>query len=339
MSTDLGRVRRWRPGQLGAVIVAALAIAAIDAALAAAGDRVSRGTQALVLLVPVLGAAVVAGRRAALAVGIVAMVGFSLVLPPVGSPKVRLADDLVALAVFALVVIVIVVTFVAGRIEVLNNVERQRRLLLRSVSHDLRTPLAAIGAAASELAEGNHVDDNGRAMVELISRQVGQLDRLVANLLSLNRIEAGALKLNLQPVDASELVRHVIDQRTEATDTPIDLRLAEDLPTVRGDFTLLGQVVVNLVENAIRHSPPGHAVEIATAHRDAYVEIAVSDHGPGVPVDQRMAIFEPFRSGGNAGTSGIGLAISRAIVGAHAGTITAGAGADGGAIFTVRLPV
>jgi two-component system sensor histidine kinase KdpD len=69
------------------------------------------------------------------------------------------------------------------------------------------------------------------------------------------------------------------------------------------------------------------------------VEIAVSDHGPGVPVDQRMAIFEPFRSGGNAGTSGIGLAICRAVVGAHAGTITAGAGADGGAIFTVRLPV
>jgi two-component system sensor histidine kinase KdpD len=271
---------------------------------------------------------------------LIATVAFALVLPPVGSPAVHLADDVVALAVFAVVVAGVLVALVAGRFELLSNIEDQRRLLLRTVSHDLRTPLATIAVASSELTSGAHVDDAGAALAQLIEREVQRLDRLVANLLSLNRIEAGALELQIQAIDVADLVGHVVSRHAQLlADVRIEVDVAPDLPVIRGDFALLEEVLTNLLENAVRHSPPDAVVHLTAAHVANATRIDVVDEGTGILPHERDAIFEPFRSGTNAGVSGIGLAICQAVVRAHHGTISASGRDGGGARFTIVLPI
>jgi two-component system sensor histidine kinase KdpD len=268
-------------------------------------------------------------------VAAIATITFSLVIPPIGSPQVHLVDDAIALAVF-LTVAVLVGALVAGRVELLTEIDNQRSLLLRSVSHDLRTPLASIRAAASEIALQS---DSTPELADLIADEAERLDRLVANLLSLSRMEARSPRLDLQPVDLAELVDAVVHrQRRLVATSPLELTVAEGLSIVRGDRALLEQVVVNLLDNAVRHGGTGTPVRICTASDEREVLLEVSDVGPGVPVEDRRAIFEAFRHGGHGRSTGVGLAICRAIVEAHAGTVSVGDAPGGGATFSVRLP-
>src|SRR4051794_9030077 len=194
-----------------------------------------RATVALLLVVPVVAAAVLTTRRIAYAVGAAATLVFALTVPPIGSPRVHVAEDLVALLVF-LGVAFVVSTLVAGRIELLARVERQRSSLLRSVSHDLRTPLAVIEAAASDLRHGEHHDDaSTNELLETISDEAHRLDRLVGNLLSLGRIDAGALVPNVGSVDLRELVDatvHRLERVLRGTHPRLDN--PDDVPPVRG---------------------------------------------------------------------------------------------------------
>ena len=318
---------------VGTVVVLVLALA-----LGPHRD-VSRAAQALTFVVPVVGAAVLGGRRSAYSVAAVATLAFTFVIPPVGSLRVRVEQDLVALTVFFLVALV-VGGVVARRIELLGAVERDRSALLRSVSHDLRTPLATIRAAASELATNDQLPaETTTRFLELIGDESERLDRLVANLLSLSRIEAGAYPPTLQAVDVGELVAHTA-ARLERLFTAVELRLQvpDELPAVNGDYTQLEQLLTNLLENAARHTPAGGSVTVEARAEAGAVVLSVADEGPGVDPADVDTLFEPFRTGRIAGASGIGLAICRAVAEHHHGTIAVGTSGAGGAVFTVTLP-
>lgn len=228
-----------------------------------------------------------------------------------------------------------------GRIEAFGRVEQRRSVLLRSVSHDLRTPLSAIKAAASELSESAHDEAARDRLLELIAYESERLDRLVANLVSFGRIEAGSLVLQRQSVDVAELVEFCtarLGPTMAAKGIVVKTEVSESLPSLHVDYVLFEQVLTNLLGNAQRHSPPGGVVQVLGRSDGTEVTLSVIDAGPGVDPAEADAIFLPFRSGTVAGTSGIGLAICKAIVEAHGGRIGVGEAPGGGAKFTVAIP-
>ena len=317
-----------------------LAVAAVAGALGPLRHEDTRTAQALTLVVPVVAVAVLGGRKAAYAVACAATLAFSLIVPPLGSLQLRLAEDLVALVVFSAVAVV-VGTVVGRRIELLGEVERQRTALLRAVSHDLRTPLSAIRAAASELADPESLPPaTARRFAEVIEAEAERLDRLVANLLSLSRVEAGAFIPDRHPVDVGELVE-VVQTRLGRLlrHVRLTVEVPDDLPAVAGDHTQLDQLLTNLVENAARHTPAGATVEIRAAALDGWIHLSVCDEGPGIDPADAAGLFEPFRSGRVPGVSGMGLAICKAVAEGHGGSISVGENPGGGAVLTVVLPV
>jgi two-component system sensor histidine kinase KdpD len=315
------------------VIVLALVVGLLE-------DTIGQAAEALVLVVPVMLTAALGGRRPAWFVAALATLTFLVVLPPVGTLRIHLAEDIVALVVFSVVAFT-VGGLVAQRVDMLGRLERQRAALLRSVSHDLRTPLAAIRAAASELqTESSHTVEQQRRMLAMVEDEAERLDRLVGNLLSLARVEGGGLEPRRQAVDIVELVELCAARLSRVlAETGVVIDAAPDLPLVLADHTLLEQVMTNLIENAARHSPRGASVDIMVRADARAIELVVADGGPGVSAADRATIFEPFRSGPSAGKSGIGLAICKAVVEAHGGTIDVGDSSRGGAAFTVSLPI
>lgn len=232
----------------------------------------------------------------------------------------------------------------AERIRLQMETERMRNALLSTVSHDLRTPLATITGAASILAEdGTGVSEsNRRELATSIVDEADRLNRLVANLLDLTRLEAGAIQLHrdLQPIDE---VIEVSLSRLERPlrDHPVVTRVSPDLPPVAIDGLLIQQVLVNLLDNASKFAPAGTEVDLAAFTEGDHLVIEVGDHGPGIPPGEEQQIFEKFyrASGPQQRGSGIGLAICRGIVELHGGRITARNRPDkGGAIFRVSLP-
>ena len=208
-------------GPLTAVAIGTVGLLLVIAIVLPLGEGSSRIIHAVLLLIPVIVAGLLGGRAAAVAVTAEAAVAFSMFLEPIGSPAVRIHTDLIALGVFVLAAAAIGVlvasvvsaerervTAERGRLEALERSEQQRKALLRSVSHDLRTPLATIRGATEELYEGVEYDAAGRReLLGLVLREAERLDRIVANLLSLSRIEAGALLPELRPVRLDEVVR------------------------------------------------------------------------------------------------------------------------------------
>jgi K+-sensing histidine kinase KdpD len=342
MDRGIGGIRELLTGDVRPLPATAVGLAAVVAIALVFGPLhadVARSTEALALVVPVVGAAVAGGRRAAYAVAAAATVAFSFLIPPVGSVRVQLTQDLVALVVFG-VVAVAVGALVASRIEILGRIERQRSALLRSVSHDLRTPLAVILAVATELLDVDSVGPEASRDLGLIAGEAARLDRLVANLLSLGRIEAGALRPVKHPVDIGELLAHSVNRLARLFEgVTLDIEAPDELPAVDLDFVLVEQLVTNLLENARRHSPPGGVIRVSVRRVSRGLDLVVSDDGPGVDPAERAAIFEPFRSGALAGSSGIGLAICEAVAEAHGGSIGVGESSTGGAEFTVFLPI
>ncbi|HEX3542306.1 MAG TPA: ATP-binding protein [Acidimicrobiales bacterium] len=395
----MGRHRLTSRPWIG-VGIGVLSVVVLTLAVSPFRDHLSRAIPALLLVLPVVAAGVLGGRAAAVATAVVATVALNIgFIPPVGSARVAVPDDAVALVVFGLVALT-VGTLVAleedrrraaeqraeeinamharfqalvaerehlrqeaDRVAVMEQVDVQRAALLRSVSHDLRTPLSSIRAVASDLRSGEvHSDAVRHELLGLVCVQAERLDRIVANLLSLSRIEAGAFQPDRQAVDLEELVREVTSRLQPLFDDDairVDCHLGRDLPLVDVDYVQIDQVLSNLLENAARFSPPGgavhvHAVAGAGAGAGAgpvgrpsgngstgCVEVSVSDEGPGIPPPDLARIFEPFRAGRAAqdSVSGVGLALCKAIVEAHGGMITAANNPAGGARLCFTLPV
>lgn len=230
----------------------------------------------------------------------------------------------------------------AAQADALALMDDQRSALLRSVSHDLRTPLSAIRAVVTDLRSDVVHDPCTQAeLLTLVSDEVDRLDRLVANLLSLSRIEAGMAEPDRQAVDLEELltdrVRHLAPLFAELR---VRTSIPADLPLVDADYPQLEQVVTNLLANAARHAPPDTDVWLVARPEDAsFVRVEVSDRGKGVTDDESARIFEPFQRGPGSGSTGIGLAICKAIVEAHGGRIWVERTFGGGATFAFTLPL
>ncbi|MCE9554345.1 MAG: sensor histidine kinase KdpD [Planctomycetes bacterium] len=225
--------------------------------------------------------------------------------------------------------------------------EQMRSSLLSSVSHDLRTPLAAIGGAASSLLEGSASSDGDDSRKELLTGicdEAKRLTRLVDNLLDITRLESGSIRLNKQWHVLEELVGSALVQlRRELTEHQVRVEIPDNLRLLSLDGILIEQLFANLLENAIRYTPPGTCITITAKESPHRVLVRVSDNGPGFPPGTENQVFEKFFRGGSSTPDsrrgvGLGLAICKSIVQAHGGQITAGNRAEGGAEFAISLP-
>ncbi|OGP85363.1 MAG: two-component system sensor histidine kinase KdbD, partial [Deltaproteobacteria bacterium RBG_13_65_10] len=221
--------------------------------------------------------------------------------------------------------------------------EHLRSTLLSSVSHDLRTPLAAITGAASVLMEdeASLAGPVKRDLLETIYEESRRLDRLVGDLLDITRVESGALKMRLEWQPVEEIVGAALNRlEPQLRGRAVRIDLPADLPLVRFDAVLMEQVLVNLLDNAIKYTPKESPIDITARSEGGQLILEVADRGPGIPAGQEGLIFEKFyRSppGGRARGVGLGLAICQAILAAHEGRIWVENRPGGGAAFKVAL--
>jgi two-component system sensor histidine kinase KdpD len=220
--------------------------------------------------------------------------------------------------------------------------ERLRNSLLSSVSHDLRTPLTSITGAASTLMQGKASDEQQLELATTIYEESDRLNRLVRNLLDMTRLESGQLRLNLQWHSLEELIGSAAS-RTESLfkQHKLELNVADNLPLVNIDGVLMEQVLINLLENEARHTPPGTLVKLNALVSGGFVRVEITDNGPGLKQGEEESIFEKFQRGEEAtGVGfGLGLAICRAVLQAHGAQIWARNGPEGGALFVFELKI
>ena len=223
--------------------------------------------------------------------------------------------------------------------------ERLRNSLLSSVSHDLRTPLASItGAASTLLDEQGHQDDASRRdLLETIHEEAFRLNRLVANLLDMTRLESGALKVKKEWLSIEEPIGGALTRlESSLAGRKVEMQVPRDLPLVPFDGLLIEQVLVNLLENAIKYTAPESPITISGSASPDAVMVEVADRGPGVPSGTEERVFEKFQrleSKGPQGGVGLGLTICRGIITAHGGRISVTNRAEGGAAFRFTLPL
>jgi two-component system sensor histidine kinase KdpD len=213
--------------------------------------------------------------------------------------------------------------------------------LFSGVTHDVKTPLAAIMTAVTSLMDGRGFSDaEHHAHLDTIKEEAERLHRVVNNLLDVARLRAGVLVPKKTPSAIDELIESVISRLRQLLDgRPVEMRVGEDVPEVPMDVVQIDQVLTNLFENAVKFTPSGSPVSILAVGNSQGVRVTVSDHGPGIPKKDRVRIFEPFeRAEASETGTGLGLAISNAIVVAHGGRMWVSDNPTGGAAFTFELP-
>lgn len=233
----------------------------------------------------------------------------------------------------------------AEQAQILQARENLERALLNSISHDLRTPLVTVtGVLASLRDEGMHLGEQSRReLLETAADEAERLNRFVGNLLDMTRIEAGAIRLNSELCDIQDLVgcaMAAIKQRVGGRS--IRIRLADDLPMVPLDLVLMTQVLVNLLDNSLKYSPPEGNIEISSRLEQCWLLLEIADQGPGVPEQDLKRVFDKFYRipvPEGVGGTGLGLSICKGIVEAHNGTIKAINRAGGGLLIVIRLPL
>ncbi len=224
--------------------------------------------------------------------------------------------------------------------------ERARSSLLSSVSHDLRTPLAVIAGSTSTLLEmGDAADRATRdALLTEVYDESVRLTRLVENLLSMTRLDSGVITVKKEWFPLEDVIGSALTRlRRDASGRTVTKRLPADVPLVPLDGVMIEQVLFNLVDNALKYSPAGAPIDISARVEGESVIVDVADRGPGLREDEHARVFEKLyrgsasKSGGRG--AGLGLAIARAIVTAHGGSIWAGDRPGGGAVFSFSLPL
>ncbi|MYM30055.1 DUF4118 domain-containing protein [Duganella sp. CY15W] len=230
--------------------------------------------------------------------------------------------------------------------------ERLRNSLLAALSHDLRTPLTSLVGLSEALAGSRPaLSEAQQASAQALHDEARRLSTMVANLLDMARIQSGDVQFNLQWQPLEEVVGSALRACTAALQQHrVSTRLPADLPLLRYDAVLIERVLANLLENAAKYTPPGARIEISAALHGAWINVMVYDDGPGLPPGREEALFEKFTRGERESAKpgvGLGLAICRAIVSAHGGSIHAASGHGvaspasplGGAAFTFTLPL
>lgn len=230
----------------------------------------------------------------------------------------------------------------ASRAQAESEASMLRAALFSAVTHDLRTPLASITAAVTNLLDGSatFTDADRKEALETIREEAERLDRLVGNLMQLARARAGALAPQKRPAAIADVVEGAVARlQPLLRGRRVRLLLREDVPDVPMDVAQIDQVLGNLLENAVQHAP-GSEVTVSAARWQRWVEVRVSDHGPGIPRADRERVFEPFARGGSRdGGTGLGLSIARALVEAHGGRIWLEDAPGGGTSVVFQLPL
>lgn len=232
----------------------------------------------------------------------------------------------------------------AQQAKVLQATEKLQTALLNSISHDLRTPLVSITGALSNLQEDDVELDEAsrRSLVENARQEAERLNRLVGNLLDMTRIEAGALRVARDLCDVQDAIGAALEPLDERLrDYPLTVDVPQEMPLVPMDFVLMTQVLVNLLDNAIKYSQPGAPIEVKAYVAGAEARIEVADRGLGIPPDDLERVFDKFyrvQQPSQVTGTGLGLSICKGIVEAHGGRIWANNREGGGTLVTIALP-
>ena len=224
--------------------------------------------------------------------------------------------------------------------DALQRLELQKEQLVAFLVHDLKNPVNAIDLSAQQLERGSGDPDKTKRVAGKIREETRTLLRMITNLLDISKADEGRLAPAIAAFDASALVRDIVDDMGSAAHRA-GVSITSEAPPVEveADREVLGRVLTNLVDNAIRHAPEGSEIKVSVVSTGPSVELRVADSGPGVPKELRESVFERFRSGGKAATRtnrGLGLAFCKLAVEAHGGRIWIEDGSPG-AVFCVRL--
>jgi two-component system sensor histidine kinase KdpD len=222
--------------------------------------------------------------------------------------------------------------------------ERLSKTLLNSMSHEIRTPIAVIKNATSNLLEAQETpfSPSQQEMLGEIQEANDRLDRLVGKVLDMTRLESGRVAPKITPCDVRDLVHMAIKEtRKELAGHKVAVDLSPDLPLVPMDFVMTQQAVMNLLSNAAIHTPANTAVQLTARAENGTFFLTVADNGPGMPLDSIPRVFDKFYRGPHAPTGGTGLGLSlvKGFIEAQGGRVSAANHPDGGAIFTIRLPL
>lgn len=328
-------------------------------------DHIEQAHAAFVYILIVLGAT--AGGERWLGI-LVAVVGFLAInyffQPPFDTLRVNQPLDLLALIAFLTTALVANHLLTRARIqaeratrhaaeieqlsaavrraEALREANRLKDVLMASVSHDLRTPLTTIRALAQAIATDS---SQARVHARVIVEQADRLGRMVSDVLDLSRLRAGAFTMNPEVNTAEDLLGAAVRQFSGVPNANrIETVIDYDRPAVVGtfDFVQSLRVLTNLIENALRYSPPSAPVTVSVAESGGRLSFAVADRGSGVPAAERNRIFEPFYrpsdAPADAGAAGLGLSIARQLAEAQGGTVSYADRLGGGSVFTFELP-
>jgi two-component system phosphate regulon sensor histidine kinase PhoR len=228
----------------------------------------------------------------------------------------------------------------------MDHLRRVRRELVANISHELRTPLATLQLLVETLQEGAAEDPEARDhFLQQLHEQVSHLSSTVQQSLELATLESGQIELWLEPVSPYALASRCSERllpRAQQGGVELRVRLPDELPPVRADFDQVCRVITNLLDNAIKWTPPGGIVTVSAAREGSYVRIEIADTGPGIPAEVLPRLFERFYKGDEARTgkgTGLGLAIAKHTVLTHGGRIWAESSEGDGARFHFTLPL
>lgn len=335
-------------------IVAVIGVAAITGACWLLTPLTGYGAISLIFLLGVLLAGMVLNRGPVLLVAALSALSWNfLFIPPLFTLHIAKFEDALTFATYFIIAITVgsltaqlkAREHLAAQVQLAQESERLRKTLLDCVSHELKTPLAAIGAASQELSRLAANIQHSEMLRELASEirdGTHRLNRVVDNLLDMNRLESGVIRPKREWCDVRELLQSAAEiERESINGREIRVDVAENIPLAFVDHTLVEQAVAKLLANAGSHTPPKLPIEIEAEYTNDHLLISVSDRGPGIPTEAAERLFEKFyRSDDHkTGGLGLGLSIARGLIEAHGGRLAAGNRDGGGARFTIRLPV
>jgi two-component system, OmpR family, sensor histidine kinase KdpD len=301
----------------------------------------------LIFLLGVLLAGMVLSRGPVLLVAALSALSWNfLFIPPRFTLHIAKLEDALTFATYFIIALTVgsltaqlkAREHLAAQVQLAKNSERLRKTLLDCVSHELKTPLAAIGAASQELLRSMPQNELAREIQDGSHR----LNRVVNNLLDMNRLESGVIRPKCEWCDVGELLHSAIEVERDSIDgRDVRLDVPENIPLAFVDHTLIEQAVAKLLANAGGHTPSPLPIEVDAEYGNGELLISVSDRGPGLPNESIERAFEKFYRGDGRKTGGLGLGLSiaRGFIEAHGGKLTAENRDGGGARFVITLPV
>jgi len=344
-ATNESEVRTFAP--LKEYVIAILGVALLTIACWALTSFTGYAAISLIFLLGVLLAGMILSRGPVLLVAALSAISWNfLFIPPRFTLHIAKLEDALTFATYFIIALTVgsltaqlkAREHLAAQVQLAKNSERLRKTLLDCVSHELKTPLAAIGAASQELLRS--LPDN--ELAREIQDGSHRLNRVVNNLLDMNRLESGVIRPKCEWCDVRELLQSAIEvERESINGRDVRLDVPENIPLAFVDHTLIEQAVAKLLANAGSHTPLRLPIEIDAEYRNGELLISVSDRGPGLPNESIERAFEKFYRGDGRKTGGLGLGLSiaRGFIEAHGGKLIAENRDGGGARFLLTLPV